>query len=64
MLSKPQTTLGLTFWESREVAEGNRMLRREFLERMTAVADVEIEVVEHYELTFVKLGELVRSSAT
>lgn len=56
MLSREGTTMGLAFWESREVAERHRVMRREFVERMTSVAGVEIEEVVDYEVTFAELG--------
>jgi hypothetical protein len=56
MLSRPGSTLGLTFWESREAAERHRVARMEFLERMTSVADVQIEETVAYEVTFAQLG--------
>ncbi|TMK66604.1 MAG: hypothetical protein E6G60_02755, partial [Actinobacteria bacterium] len=37
MLSREGTTVGLTFWESAEVAQRHRVARMEFLERMTSV---------------------------
>jgi hypothetical protein len=58
MLSRPGGTLGLTFWESREAAERHRPARMAFLERMTSVADVEVEEVLDYEVTFASLGAL------
>jgi hypothetical protein len=56
MLSKEGTTLGLTFWQSREVADRHRVIRLEFLERIASVADVRIEQREEYEVTFAHLG--------
>ncbi len=56
MLSREGTTLGLTFWESREVAEEHRVVRAEFRERITATVDVQVEDVSDYELTFADLG--------
>jgi hypothetical protein len=58
LLSQPGTTLGVSFWESREVAERHRAARLEFVQRMTAVAGVEIEDVQDYELTFADLPGL------
>jgi hypothetical protein len=58
MLSRPGSTIGLTFWESRDVAEHHRVARMEFLDRMTSVADVEIEEVLDYEVTFADVGAL------
>jgi hypothetical protein len=54
MLSREGTTLGLTFWESRDVAERHRASRMAFLERMTAIAEVEVEETEEFELTFAR----------
>lgn len=59
MLSRTGTTLSLTFWESAEVAERQRAVRTEFRERITAVAGVEIEDVEEFEVTFAHLGALM-----
>jgi hypothetical protein len=47
---QPGKTLGLTFWESRELAESLLPLRMQFLERMMAVANVEVESVEGFEV--------------
>jgi hypothetical protein len=55
MLSRPGSTLGLTFWDSRETAEQHRVARMEFLERMTSVADVQVEETVAYEVTFAQL---------
>jgi hypothetical protein len=57
MLSRPGTTLGLTFWASREVAEDHMAARRQFIERMTSVAQVEIEEIVDYDLMFAEVGE-------
>ena len=56
MLSREGTTLGLTFWDSREVAERQRVPRMRFLERITSVADVHVEEVVDFEVTFARLG--------
>ena len=58
MLSREGTTLGLTFWESRDVAESHRPARMQFLQRMTAIAGVEIEEIVDYDVTFARLGRL------
>jgi hypothetical protein len=58
MLSRPGTTVGLTFWESREVAERHLVARMEFLERMTSVASVEIEETLDFEVMFARLERL------
>jgi hypothetical protein len=56
MLSRSGTTLGLTFWASREVAEAHRSARMQFIDRMTSVAQVEIEEIVDYELMFAEIG--------
>jgi heme-degrading monooxygenase HmoA len=58
MLSRPGTTLGLSFWESREAAERNRHMRRQFIERVSAVARVEIEEQVDYEVTYADIAPL------
>jgi hypothetical protein len=57
-LSRPGTTLGLTFWESEEIAERYRVQRDEFRTRMLGIAGVAIDEVVEYELTFANLGAL------
>ena len=49
MLSREGSTIGLTFWQSRDVAERHRVARMEFLNRITSVVDVEIEEILDYE---------------
>ena len=56
MLSQEGRTLGLSFWDSREVAERHRVARAEFRERMLSVADVEVEESSDFEVTFADLG--------
>jgi hypothetical protein len=56
MLSREGTSVGLTFWESREVAEHHRVARMQFLQRMTSVAAVEIEETTDFEVSFAELG--------
>jgi hypothetical protein len=56
MLYKEGTTLGLSFWESREVAERLLPLRMQFLERVTTVAAVDIQRVEGFEVAVAQLG--------
>ena len=51
MLYRPGTTIGLTFWEDREVAERAVSLRMQFLERIASVADVEIDRIETFDVT-------------
>jgi hypothetical protein len=62
MLTRPGTTLGLAFWESRDVAERNRVLRMQFIERMTSVAGVEIEEILDYDVAFANIGSLTIDS--
>jgi hypothetical protein len=63
MLSRPGTTLGLTFWASREVADSHLASRRRFIERMTDVAEVEIEEIVDYEVMLAEFGpRLARAS--
>jgi len=64
MLSREGTTLGLTFWESEEVAERHRVPRMEFLRRMTSVANVQIEEIVDYKLMFAHLGPLLTDQTT
>jgi hypothetical protein len=59
VLSKEGTTIGLTFWESREVAERHRAARMQFLERVISVVDVELEVIEEYDVSFAQLSPLI-----
>ena len=50
MLYRPGTTIGLTFWDDREVAERAAPLRMQFLERIASVAAVEIDRVEAFDV--------------
>lgn len=64
VFSRGGESIGLTFWQSREVADRYRASRDEFRERIFNVAGVEIEEVVDYELTFADLQALmVRSDA-
>ena len=56
MLSREGTSIGLTFWESQEVADRHRVARQQFLERMTSVAGVQIEERTDFEVAFAELG--------
>lgn len=56
MISQEGRTVGLTFWESREVAERHRVPRRQFIERIASVAGVQIEESSDFEVTFADLG--------
>jgi len=50
MLYEPGTTIGLTFWRDREVAERNTPLRMQFLERIVTVASVEVTRIEGFDV--------------
>jgi hypothetical protein len=56
MLQGETTTVGLTFWESREVAERHRVARMQFVERMSSVAGVQIEERLDFDVAFAELG--------
>jgi hypothetical protein len=56
MLYRPGTTIALTFWRAREIAEQHRMARMQFIERMTSVAQVEVQEIVDYELAHAALG--------
>ena len=53
------TTIVLTFWESREVAERHRAARTDFRDRVTAAVEVQVEEAGGYEVTFAQLGPRV-----
>jgi hypothetical protein len=55
MLSREGTAIGLTFWESEDVAERARALRLQFLDRVMTVADVQVQKMEGFELVFSEL---------
>ena len=57
-LSTEGTTLGLTFWKNRDVAERHRVSRMQFRDRMTSAAGAQVEETVDYELTFADLGPL------
>jgi hypothetical protein len=57
-LSREGTTLGLTFWESRELAERHRVSRMQFRDRMASAAGVQVEETVDYEVTFADIGPL------
>jgi hypothetical protein len=58
LLSREGTTLGLTFWESSEVAERHRVARMQFRDRITSAANVQVEETVDYEVSFAQLGQL------
>lgn len=62
MLSRPGTTLSLSFWESEEAAARHSNVRGEFRQRITDVVGVQLEDVEEFELTFAHLGALMVGS--
>ena len=64
ILSREGSSLGLTFWQSRDVAERHRVARMEFIERITSIAGLEVEEIEEYELTFAELSPLVTGATT
>jgi hypothetical protein len=57
MVSREGTTLGLTFWESREVAERQQFARMQFRDRMTSAARVQVEETVDYVVTFAHLKQ-------
>ncbi len=59
MLSRTGTTLTITLWESTEVAERHQAVRGEFRERISAIAGVEIQEVEEFEVTFAHVAALM-----
>ena len=59
MLSRTGTTLSVTLWESAEVAEQHRSVREVFRDRITAVAGVELQEVEEFEVTFAHVAQLM-----
>jgi hypothetical protein len=56
MLSREGTSVGLTFWESREVAEKYRPLRMQFLDNVLSAVGVELEESIDFKLTFAHVG--------
>jgi hypothetical protein len=56
MMSRPGTTIGLAFWQSREVAEAHRAARMQFIDRMTAAVGVTIEEITDFDVAFAELG--------
>ncbi len=63
MISREGTSIGLAFWESREVAERNQVARTQFVGRMMSVADVEVEERTDFEVVFAELGPRLTSFA-
>lgn len=54
-LSREGTTLGITFWETKEQSDRHLPTRMEFLGRMTSMAGVQVDEASEYELTFAYL---------
>lgn len=55
MLSRPGTSIGVTFWESQEVAERHLAMRSRLIERMTSAAEVELEERLDFTVTFARV---------
>jgi hypothetical protein len=64
VVSREGTSLGLTFWESTEIAERYRTSRDEFRQRMIGVAGVQIEEVVDYDVTFAQLPAVTEPSGS
>ena len=62
VLSHGGTTVGLAFWESREIAEHNRFVRTQFLERLSTIADLEVEERLGLEVAYAQLPQSLSSS--
>lgn len=56
MLTGEGTAIGLSFWESRDVAERHKVARMQFIERMTSIAGVEIEERVDLEVAYAHVG--------
>jgi hypothetical protein len=61
MLTKEGTAIGLSFWESPEVAARHRASRMQFIERMTSIAGVELEGTVDFDVAFAALGPRLTS---
>lgn len=51
-LSRPGTTLAISFWASRDIAERNARSRMQFRDMISAAAGVEVESTTDYELMY------------
>lgn len=58
MLSRPGTTIGLSFWRDRETAERHRAARLQLIERLSSIVDVTIEEQLDFDVTFARFREL------
>jgi hypothetical protein len=56
LLAREGQALGITFWANREVAERYTSLRSTFRERVLALAGVQIEEVDDYDVAFARLA--------
>ena len=63
MLSREGTSVGLTFWASREIADRYRPMRMQFLDRVLSVSGVELEESLDFEVTYAQLGPALASVA-
>jgi hypothetical protein len=59
-LSRPGTTLAISFWETREIAERNIRSRMQFRDIISAAAGVEVESTTDYELMFASFRSPLR----
>jgi hypothetical protein len=50
------TTLAITFWRDRDVAERHRAARMAFRDRVTAAVNVNVEETADFDVSFVHLG--------
>jgi hypothetical protein len=55
MLSREGTSIGFTFWRSREIAEKYRPMRMQFLDRVLSAVGVELEESLDFDVTFARL---------
>jgi hypothetical protein len=55
------TTLVISFWESREVAEEHRAARMRLRDRVTATVNVEVQETKDYVVTFAHLPQVSQS---
>jgi hypothetical protein len=51
------TTLTLTFWKDKDVAERHRAARMRFRDSITAAVNVKVEETVGYDVSFVHLGQ-------
>jgi hypothetical protein len=51
-LSEEGTTLAISFWESREIAERNRQSRLQFRDRISAAVGVTVEETIGYDVAY------------